>query len=236
MISQFIAKEDALAWMKSQENDIPLPISTDTYTEYYRCGMGYYSIRFNKRIKTYSVLKKKLKDGKYLGHYNGKTRTTTKLIHTSSTIDISDKWLKVYKEYFPVIVTRLISMGVYAEEAKDYAQEGFLKIASIDAKNDRHFKNIWMKRCQYDYWKKVKQIAVSCRSNDMPELVCNPEEYEVRMAEMLKSKSQVDIINLIEHGYSITDIKELTNKTFASISSCRNRAVKELRRLLKFQV
>lgn len=236
MISQFITKEDALAWMKSQENDIPLPISTYTYAEYYRCGMKYYSIRFNKRLKTYSVLKKKLIDGKYLGYYNGKTRTSAKLIRTSSTIDISDKWLKAYKEYFPVIVMRLILMGVYAEEAKDYAQEGFLKVASIDAKNDRHFKNIWMKRCQYDYWEKVKQIAVSCRSNDIPELVCNQDEYEVRMAKLLKSRNQVNVINLIEHGYSITDIKELTNKTFASISSCRNRAVKELRSLLKLEV
>ena len=44
------------------------------------------------------------------------------------------------------------------------------------------------------------------------------------------------IINLIELGYSITDISELTNKTFASISSIRNRAVNQLKIILKSEL
>lgn len=232
----FPSKMNALKWIQDQEGHDPVFIQTETYTEYYCCGNALYSIRHNRRIDTYSVLKKTLKDGKYLSHYNGRTRTTTRLSATAKKIEIGEKWLKVYEEYFAVIVKRLMSLGINEDDAKDYAQEAYIKLSVLNAKNDSHFKNIWMKRCLYDYYEKVKQIKIDRKVNEIPEIICFQGSCEIQMSELLQIDSQAKIIGLIQHGYSITDISELTNKTFASISSLRNRAVKQLRTILKSEL
>ena len=70
----------------------------------------------------------------------------------------------------------------------------------------------------------------------IPELRYDQKDFEFRFSKMIKNGNQAEIINLIEHGYSITDISELTNKTFASISSIRNRAVNQLKITLKSEL
>ena len=144
--------------------------------------------------------------------------------------------LGVYAEYFNAIVAKLVSLGVNSNEAKDYAQEAFLKTNSYNAKNAAHYKNIWMRRSFYDFLDKSSRLNSLNKIYAIPELRYDQKDFEFRFSKMIKNGNQAEIINLIEHGYSITDISELTNKTFASISSIRNRAVNQLKITLKSEL
>lgn len=234
----FRTKKEALEWIKKETGCVPVSVETYSYTEYYRSDARFFAIRYNRKKRNFHVREKLLKNGgRYLDFYNGKTRTTVKVTQLKeNNLTIDTRWIYVYAEYFDVIVARLISLGVNSNEAKDYAQEAFLKINTYNAKNAAHYKNIWMRRSFYDYLEKSSQLNSLNKTYAIPELRYDQKDFEFQFSKMLKNKNQAEIINLIEHGYSITDISELTNKTFASISSIRNQAVKQLRNLLKLEL
>lgn len=200
--------------------------------------LAFFSIRYNRKKRNFSCREKLLKNGgRYLSFYNGKTRTAVKVTQSKeNNLTINNRWLFVYAEYFDAIVAKLVSLGVNSNEAKDYAQEAFLKTNAYNAKNAAHYKNIWMRRSFYDFLDKSSRLNSVNKIYAIPELRYDQKEFEFRFSKMIKNENQAEIINLIEHGYSITDISELTNKTFASISSIRNRAVNQLKITLKSEL
>lgn len=234
----FRTKQEALAWIKKETGYTPVSVETYSLSEYYRSNARFFLIRYNRKKHNFSCREKLLKNGgRYLSFYNGKTRTAVKVTQSSeNNFTIDNRWLFVYAEYFDVIVAKLVSLGVNSNEAKDYAQEAFLKTNAYNAKNAAHYKNIWMRRSLYDFLDKSSRLNSLNKIYAIPELRHDQKEFEFRFAKMIKNKNQAEIINLIEHGYSITDISELTNKTFAMISSIRNRAVNQLRITLKSEL
>ena len=234
----FRTKQEALAWIKKETGYTPVSVETYSLSEYYRSNTRFFSIRYNRKKHNYHVREKLLKNGgRYLGFYSGKTRTAVKVAQANeNNLTIDNRWLFVYAEYFDVIVAKLVSLGVNSNEAKDYAQEAFLKTNAYNAKNAAHYKNIWMRRSFYDFLDKSSRLNSLNKIHAIPELHYDQKEFEFRFSKMIKNGNQAEIINLIEHGYSITDISELTNKTFASISSIRNRAVNQLKITLKSEL
>ena len=234
----FRTKREALAWIKKETGCTPASVETYSRTEYYRSNARFFSIHYNRKKHNYHVREKLLKNGgRYLGFYSGKTRTAVKVTQPNENIlTIDNRWLFVYEEYFDVIVAKLVSLGVNSNEAKDYAQEAFLKTNAYNAKNAAHYKNIWMRRSFYDFLDKSSRLNSLNKIYVIPDLRYDQKEFEFRLSKMIKNGNQAEIINLIEHGYSITDISELTNKTFASISSIRNRAVNQLKITLKLEL
>ena len=234
----FRTKQEALAWIKKETGYTPVSVETYSLSEYYRSNARFFSIRYNRKKRNFSCREKLLKNGgRYLSFYNGKTRTAVKVTQPNeNNFTIDNRWLFVYTEYFDAIVAKLVSLGVNSNEAKDYAQEAFLKTNAYNAKNAAHYKNIWMRRSVYDFLDKSSRLNSLNKIYTIPELRYDQKEFEFRFAKMIKNRNQAEIINLIEHGYSITDISELTNKTFAMISSIRNRAVNKLRITLKSEL
>ena len=234
----FRTKEEALEWIKKETGCTPVSVETHSCTEYYRSNALFFAIRYNRKKGNYHVRGKLLKNGgRYLEFYVGETRTSVKITQLKeNNLIIDNRWLSVYTEYFDVIVARLISLGVNSNDANDYAQEAFLKTNTYDAKNAAHYKNIWIRRSFYDYLEKSSQLNSLNKTYAIPELCYDQKDFEFQFSKMIKNENQAEIINLIEHGYSITDISELTNKTFASISSIRNRAVNQLRKSLMFEL
>ena len=234
----FRTKQEALAWIKKETGYTPVSVETYSQSEYYRSNARFFSSRYNRKKHNFSCREKLLKNGgQYLSFYNGKTRTAVKVTQSNeNNLTIDNRWLFVYSEYFDAIVAKLVSLGVNSNEAKDYAQEAFLKTNAYNAKNAAHYKNIWMRRSLYDFLDKSSRLNSLNKIYAIPELRYDQKEFEFRFAKMIKHRNQAEIINLIEHGYSITDISELTNKTFAMISSTRNRAVNQLRITLKSEL
>lgn len=234
----FRTKQEALAWIKKETGYTPVSVETYSLSEYYRSNARFFLIHYNRKKHNFSCREKLLKNGcRYLSFYNGKTRTAVKVNQSNkNNLTIDNRWLFVYAEYFDAIVAKLVSLGVNSNEAKDYAQEAFLKTNAYNAKNAAHYKNIWMRRSVYDFLDKSSRLNSLNKIYAMPELRYDQKEFEFRFAKMIKNRNQAEIINLIEHGYSITDISELTNKTFAMISSIRNRAVNKLRITLKSEL
>ena len=234
----FRTKQEALTWIKKETGYTPVNVETYSLTEYYRSNARFFSIRYNRKKRNFSCREKLLKNGgRYLSFYNGKTRTAVKVTQSNeNNLTIDNRWLFVYAEYFDAIVAKLVSLGVNSNEAKDYAQEAFLKTNSYNAKNAAHYKNIWMRRSFYDFLDKSSRLNSLNKIYAIPELRYDQKEFEFRFAKMIKNGNQAEIINLIEHGYSITDISESTNKTYASISSIRNRAVNQLKSQLKSEL
>lgn len=236
MCLMFKSKESLLKWIAKETGSEPVAVGTASYTEYYRSNNRFFGVRFNRRLRNYAVYEKKIKDGNYLTFYNGKHRTAVKINQTQKEITINEKWVKAYSVFFNVIVNNLVSFGIDKEDAKDYVQEGFIKISSCSAKNEEHFKNIWLRRCLYDHWEKYKQLNVANKIKVFPKHVVFPGTFEIRFAELLKTKSYIEIVNFLQRGYTITDISELTGQTFASVSCKRNRAIKELRKILENEI
>lgn len=234
----FRTKQEALAWIKKETGYTPVSVETYSSSEYYRSNARFFLIRYNRKKHNFSCREKLLKNGgRYLSFYNGKTRTAVKVTQSNENdLTIDNRWLFVYAEYFDAIVAKLVSLGVNSNEAKDYAQEAFLKTNAYNARNAAHYKNIWMRRSLYDFLDKSSRLNSLNKIYAIPELRYDQKEFEFQFAKMIKNKNQAGIINLIEHGYSITDISELTNKTFAMISSIRNRAVNKLRTTLKSEL
>ena len=234
----FRTKQEALAWIKKETGYTPVSVETYSLSEYYRSNTRFFSIRYNRKKHNFSCREKLLKNGgRYLSFYNGKTRTAVKVTQSNeNNLTIDNRWLFVYVEYFNAIVAKLVSLGANPNEAKDYAQEAFLKTSAYNAKNAAHYKNIWMRRSLYDFLDKSSRLNSLNKIYAIPELHYDQKEFEFRFAKMIKNRNQAEIINLIEHGYSITDISELANKTFAMISSIRNRAVNKLRITLKSEL
>lgn len=121
-------RDDALKWMSAKSGDNPERLLISSITEYFSCGSEIYALRYNKRQKTYEVLTKTLKQGRYLTFYDNGIRTAVKSGTGSSdskTTDITCKWITVYRIQFNRLVNKLMTYGVPQEFAKDYAQEAF---------------------------------------------------------------------------------------------------------------
>ena len=71
-------KDDALKWMSAKSGDNPERLPISSITEYFSCGSEIYALRYNKRQKTYEVLTKTLKQGRYLTFYENSIRTAIK--------------------------------------------------------------------------------------------------------------------------------------------------------------
>ena len=227
-------KEDALMWLSLTNEVQAEALPTLSATEFYKCGNNVYSIRYNKKQKTYEVKKRKLLQGKYLTFYKNSIGTAIKIKGGEISSAISLKWLHIYQKHFDILDKRLMANGLLYEEAKDYAQEAFLKINNIEANSDNAFCRIWFKRSIYDWLHDRSLKSAKSRRDDIniinPRI--EPREFEVNISTLLKNPRQAEIINMMLQGHSITDIAELTHQTWDAVFSVKQRAFKELKQKL----
>lgn len=212
-------------------------LETLSATEFYKCGNNVYSIRYNKKQKTYEVKKRKLLQGRYLTFYKSSICTAITIKGGESgeiSSAISLKYLHIYQKHFDILVKRLMANGLLYEEAKDYAQQAFLKINNIEANSDNAFCRIWFKRSIYDWLHDRSLKSAKSRKDDINIINpwIEPREFEVNISTLLKNSRQAEIINMMLQGYSITDIAELTHQTFDAVISVKQRAFKKLKEKL----
>ena len=229
-------KEEALKWISDMIGAKAEILPTYSATEFYSCGDKIYSLRYNKKQKTYEVKERKLMQGKYLTFYHGSTGTAISVNNKDCDFKVCVKWLHIYQGSFESLVKRLMKNGVFYEEAQDYAQDAFLKINDIDAKNSSAFYNIWFKRAFYDWLHDCSLKATTqrnCKIDDIHGLKdYDSKEYEVNFSEFLNNNRQANIVNMMLQGYSITDIAELTHQTWDAVFSVKQRAFKKLKQKL----
>ena len=228
-------KEDALMWLSLTNQVQAEALPTFSATEFYKCGNNVYSIRYNKKEKTYEVKKRKLYQGRYLTFERSGICTAIKIIKDKEISSaISLKWLHIYQKHFDIIVKELMVNGLLYEEAKDYAQEAFLKINNIEANSDNAFCCIWFKRSIYDWLNDRSLKSAKNRMDDVNIINARsePREFEINISTLLNNSRQAEIINMMLQGYSITDIAELTHQTWDAVFSVKQRAFKKLKQKL----
>ena len=227
-------KEDALKYMSLTSGVQAEIIPTFSAIEFYRCGKLIFSLRYNKKQKTYEVKKRKLSQSRYLRLYKNGTQTAIKLENISSDFNVSKRWIHIYEKEFDSIVSRLMKNGLSYEDAKDYTQDAYLKINNIEVKSDSAFCGIWFKRSVYD-WLHDCTLKKSTHRNDEinpNDVRLEPLNYEINISRYLKNSRWVNIINMMSQGYSIIDISELTQQSWDAIFSVKQRAFKELKKIL----
>ena len=228
-------RDDALKWISAKSGDVPERLPISSITEYFSCGGEIYALRYNKRQKTYEVLTKTLKQGRYLTFYDNSTRTAIKSGtggNDSKTTDITCKWITAYRIYFNRLVEKLMTYGVPQEFVKDYAQDAFLKICNIDASTNYHFYCIWFNRTFYDWKNDCSLKATTHRCSYVDDGIQASINIEMDLSKLLKNERQAHIIKLMSQGFSITDISETTGQSFATIFCLKQRAFKELKKKL----
>lgn len=228
---RFPSRNDAINWISEQEGATIEPISTYSRAEYYRCKDSIYVVRINKRCC--EVHKKAVINGQYImisrksGHTCRKVNREDRPVTT-----IGLRWLDVYTSFFRVIVKTLASHGIQEDDAKDLAQEAFIRISGIEAENEKHFFNIWVKECFWIRWRMFRKGRESINGESVTDICCHQEKVEMPLSSMLDNERQRKITDLTQHGYSVNDISELMGVSPASVYSVLRRAKAILKKIL----
>lgn len=228
---RFPSRDDAINWISEQEGCDVEPMPTNSRAEYYRCKDSIYVVRVNKRCC--EVCKKTVIKGQYIKISQRDSHTYRKADGKERpVITIGLRWLDVYASFFTAVVKILTSHGIQEEDAKDLAQEAYIRTSDIQADNGRHFFNIWVKECFWIRWRMFRKGRESINDEFMTDVCCYQESIELPLSSMLDNERQRKIIDLTQYGYSVNDICELTNETPASVYSVLRRATANLKKIV----
>lgn len=176
-------------------------------------------------------------DGKYLTfHHNGTMSSITIQNNPAHPqIQVGEKWIKAYKDYFHEVVNYLRQRGCPVELAEDLCQEGFIKLQGVTATSNAHFRNIWQKRCLYDFGgiKKQKNYKEALEENTA---LCFQPSIHEDISKFCKTYKQARIIQLVQMGLLQKDISKLTGLTYAQVTCLYQRGLKEIRKKLKNEI
>ena len=231
-VYRFPSRDDAINWISEQEGcgDVVM-MPTYTRAEYYRCKDSIYVVRVNKRCC--QVCKKTVVKDRYINISQKGSHTYRKVDGKERPVTtIGLRWLDVYTSFFTAVVKILTSHGIQEDDAKDLAQEAYIRTSDIQADNGRHFFNIWVKECFWIRWRMFRKGRESINDEFVTDVYCYQKSIELPLSSMLDSERQRKIIDLTQYGYSVNDICELINDTPAAVYSVLRRATETLKKIV----